>query len=871
MPTLLPRLLDPDDAEALRVDGEALSYRALRARVEAHLLRLAALGVRAGERVGVFTHGTLEVAAAMVAQVTHGVVTVPLNPGLGERELAHVLRDAAPRYVFVDATRRGELGERERVDGLAERLHELGTSDVAVAGARPVPDEQAAPRLCAQEVSGEVALILYTSGTTGAPKGAQLSSANLAANLDALAATWGWTGEDTVVHALPLFHVHGLVLGLLGALRVGGALHHVSRFSPESLSEALAGVAPGRALLFAVPTMYHRLIDAAEAERDAGGSATPIADALRHARLLVSGSAGLSTREHRRIEALTGRGVHERYGLTETLINCGVPASDPPRPGYVGPALPGVALRRVDEQRRPLPPEANDDSTLGEIAVRGASVFLGYLNCPDATHEVLDEDGWFYTGDLATQSADGAVRIVGRRSTDLIKTGGYKVGAGEIEAALLEHPGVAEVAALGVPDEDLGERIVAFVVPRAGAAVDDETLRAHVAGLLTRYKQPREYRFVAALPRNAMGKVQKKRLLPDVSSAASPVSAASPASAPPEVRVDRFTGYPVIVASVRAQIRHGRDPGVGLPQPSGPCPFCPDNEERTEPAVLRVPADEALPWRVRFVPNRYPWVVDASLAAPFTPPVGGECAPALGVHDVIVEHPDHDLDLVDYDDEHLTLLLESLRDRMRTVESTPGVVSVSLFRNRGRRAGSSQPHPHAQLIGASVLGPIQEARRDRARAHHEREGTNILAAHVAAERAAQARVLLDDGAWFASCPFAPRHPYEVLLAPVPPTSTSAPLPFSELDKQALRTLGGHLRALVRAALSASHKTDYNLVWHQLPVAEREAAHAYWAVEIAPRGGGGAGFELTTGLAMSSTPPEVTAARIRDALRNPMTP
>lgn len=808
----------------------------------------------AGERVGVFTHATLDVVAALVAQLTHGVVTVPLNPALGERELEHMLRDAAPVVVFVDGARRAELPAHA---ALAGRLQDLSEGESAPARATWEP----------RPVSSDVALILYTSGTTGAPKGAQLSTANLAANLDALAQTWGWTDHDTVVHALPLFHVHGLVLGLLGALRVGGALHHVSRFTPTALATALAAVAPGRALLFAVPTMYHRMIEAAEAEARAGGG-TPIADALRGARLLISGSAGLPTREHERLTALTGRGVHERYGLTETLINCGVPAAGAPRPGYVGPALPGVELRRVDDARAPLPSEADDDQTLGEIAVRGASVFLGYLNREDATREVLDAEGWFYTGDLATAAPDGALRIVGRRSTDLIKTGGYKVGAGEIEAALLEHPSVAEVAVIGVDDPDLGERIVAFVVPRPGTALDAASLRAHGEQALTRHKQPRQYHVVDELPRNAMGKVQKKRLvepLAPVAITAAAEPAAEPVPLPPEVRIDPFTGFPVIVSSARAQIRHGADPGAGLPQPSGPCPFCPGYEGRTEPAVLRVPADEALPWQVRFVPNRYPWVVEGPLSLPFHHAPGGESHPALGVHDVVVEHPAHDLDLVDYDDAHRLLLLAALRDRVRTMEGLPGVLAVSLFRNRGRRAGSSQPHPHAQLVAASVLGPTQQARRARAREHFTQHGTNLLASQVAVERAAHERVLLDDGAWFAGCPFAPRHPYEVWLAPQVPEGQSAPTPFSRLSDDSLVQLGTHLVSLVRATLTAAGKRDYNLVLHQLPVAERDAPHAYWSIEIAPRGGGGAGFELTTGLAMTSTRPELNAARIRAQL------
>jgi UDPglucose--hexose-1-phosphate uridylyltransferase len=202
---------------------------------------------------------------------------------------------------------------------------------------------------------------------------------------------------------------------------------------------------------------------------------------------------------------------------------------------------------------------------------------------------------------------------------------------------------------------------------------------------------------------------------------------------------------------------------------------------------------------------------------------------------------------------------------VRTVEAVPGVLSVSLFRNRGRRAGSSQPHPHAQIVGASVLGPTQLARRARAREHFTQHGTNLLASQIAVERAAHERVLLDDGVWFAGCPFAPRHPHEVWLAPQVPEGQQAPAPFSALTDQALGQLGSHLQRLVRATLAAAGKRDYNLVLHQLPVAERDAPHAYWCIEVAPRGGGGAGFELSTGLAMTSTRPEANAARIRAEL------
>jgi malonyl-CoA/methylmalonyl-CoA synthetase len=256
-------------------------------------------------------------------------------------------------------------------------------------------------------------------------------------------------------------------------------------------------------MLFGVPTMYHRLAE--QAERDA-----PTARALAGARLLVSGSAGLPLREHRRLEAATGRGVIERYGLTETLINTAVRASEGPRPGSVGRPLDGVALRLVDDARAPL--DAHDDATLGEVAVRGPNLFDAYLNRPDATAAARDADGWFYTGDLATRAPDGAIRVVGRRATDLIKTGGYKVGAGEVEAALLEHPAVREAAVKGVADDDLGERIEAWVALRDDVSVRPEALAEHVAALLAWHKRPRRVHVVDALPRNAMGKVLKAAL-----------------------------------------------------------------------------------------------------------------------------------------------------------------------------------------------------------------------------------------------------------------------------------------------------------------------------------------------------------------------
>jgi malonyl-CoA/methylmalonyl-CoA synthetase len=469
---------------ALVVADESWTYAELAAAALEHKALLERTGVRARDRVAVWAQPDLCTAAAMIGNALAGVATVPLNPKLGSAELAHIYSDSKPKLSFC-----------------CER-HELPHEAVGVPSLRAAyaPGSEELPPIPVDEAP---ALILYTSGTTRPPKGAVISRCNIAANLDALAEAWAWTERDTVVHSLPLIHAHGLVLGLFGSLRVGGALHYVPRFTPEGIAAALIDPRHDRTMLFAVPTMYHRLAEAAE--HDEG-----LREALRRPRLLVSGSAGLSLREHQRIQALTGRGVHERYGLTETLINCGVPASCAPMPGYVGPPLPGVALKLVDDQRSEI--DAHDDQTIGEVAVRSDAVFSGYLNRDDATAAVLDDEGWFYTGDLATRTEEGTIRILGRRSTDLIKTGGYRVGAGEIEACLLEHPSVREAAVVGVPDDDLGQRIVAFVVLRPDETEDPCALTSFVAEHLSPHKRPRDIQFMAELPRNAMGKVRKKLL-----------------------------------------------------------------------------------------------------------------------------------------------------------------------------------------------------------------------------------------------------------------------------------------------------------------------------------------------------------------------
>jgi malonyl-CoA/methylmalonyl-CoA synthetase len=413
-----------------------------------------------------------------------GATVVPINPRSGERELQHLIADSEPEVFLVDPLDEGALPEL--VAGLPRR----GPGESGAArGEGP-----------GQGSGEQTAFLCYTSGTTGMPKGVQIPWRAVESNLDALAEIWGWTAADRLTHGLPLYHVHGLLLGVLGPMRRGGSLELLPKFSPGAVH---AAIERGATMLFGVPTMYHRIADELEQQPD-------LADAFRGLRVIVSGSAALPAAEHQRLDRLIGRPVLERYGLTETMIDLGVRHGEPPQPGYVGRPLPGVDVGLVDDDGLLL--DVADDSTIGEVVVRGPNVFTGYRNRPDATAAAF-RDGWFLTGDLATRDATGSFRIVGRRGTDLIKSGGYKIGAGEIESALLEHPTVAEAAVLGVPDEDLGEHVAAWVVPSRNAGpVDAAELAAHVGRLLARHKVPREFHVVDALPRNGMGKVVKSEL-----------------------------------------------------------------------------------------------------------------------------------------------------------------------------------------------------------------------------------------------------------------------------------------------------------------------------------------------------------------------
>lgn len=441
---LLPSLDGSCGNGAVSVAGARLTWEALADRANA--LGRAMQGLPA---VAVEASPTLDTVVAVVAALAAGVPAVPIPPDAGPSEREHILRDS---------------------------------------GAVPLPSPSADSSVLPEPAPDTAALIIYTSGTTGAPKGVVMPRSAIAAGLDGLAEAWAWTGDDTLVHGLPLFHVHGLVLGVLGPLRVGSGLVHTGRPTPEAYAAA------NGSMYFGVPTVWGRVC------ADPSSAA-----ALSGARLLVSGSAPLPVKVFETMQSLTGHLPVERYGMTETLITLSTRFDGERRPGWVGRPIAGVATRLVGDDGEVV---EHDGVTVGELQVRGDTMFDGYLNRPDATAASFDGQ-WLRTGDAAVIGPDGFHRIVGRLSMDIIKTGGFKVGAGEVEAALAEHPSVVEVAVVGLPDDDLGQRIVAYVV---GEGVDAAILIEHVASTLSVHKRPREVRVVASLPRNAMGKVQKNLL-----------------------------------------------------------------------------------------------------------------------------------------------------------------------------------------------------------------------------------------------------------------------------------------------------------------------------------------------------------------------
>lgn len=430
--------------------------------------------IRGAATVAVEATPTLDTVVAVLGGLAAGATVVPVPADAGRSERRHILTDA----------------------GVVATLHATGrapSDDGAGSGeVVPVDPGQRAPLDVTDPPAGRPALMLYTSGTTGPPKGVPITGGAIDACLDGLADAWAWTPDDVLAHGLPLFHVHGLVLGVLGALHVGSPLRHTGRPTPDAYA---AAAERGATLYFGVPTVWSRV-----AGDPAAGAA------LRSARLLVSGSAPLPLPVYEQLAAGCGQAPVERYGMTETLITLSVRADGERRPGWVGVPLPGVGTRVVDDHGGDVPA---DGEAVGDLLVAGPSVMAGYHGPAGDEERPFTTDGWFQTGDVACVDGRGYHRILGRRSTDLVKSGGYRIGTGEVEASLLAHPGVREAAVVGEPDDDLGAVLVAYVV---ADGVDGDDLIDHVAGDLSAHKRPRRVEVVDALPRNAMGKVNKKAL-----------------------------------------------------------------------------------------------------------------------------------------------------------------------------------------------------------------------------------------------------------------------------------------------------------------------------------------------------------------------
>jgi malonyl-CoA/methylmalonyl-CoA synthetase len=421
---------------------------------------LAERGVSPGDRVLWCARATLPSVAALVGVLRLGAVLVPLSPSATGPELDHVVGDARPVLAICD---------RPRPDAFSAGPPVVGIDELADAAARAVPVDAPARR------PDDDALIVYTSGTTGKPKGAVHTHASLLAGVSALLTSWEWTPDDRLVLCLPLFHVHGLCAGLFGSLTAGGSAAVFDRFDEATILQA----APAGTMFFGVPTMYHRL------------AATGQAATLGALRLCVSGSAPLTPELWHR---LAGAGVEvlERYGMTETLLTLSNPLVGERRPGSVGRPLPGVEAA-LDEA---------DENGIGELLVRGPSLCRGYWG-----RDAFAAGEWFATGDLVSVAEDGYVEIRGRR-TELIITGGHNVYPAEVEAVLSRHPGVLEVAVVGLPSAEWGETVVAYVV----GDPDLTSLHELAAAELAPFKWPREVRRIDALPRNALGKVVRGEL-----------------------------------------------------------------------------------------------------------------------------------------------------------------------------------------------------------------------------------------------------------------------------------------------------------------------------------------------------------------------
>ncbi|SIN79341.1 malonate--CoA ligase [Vannielia litorea] len=484
---LIAPCADREGGFLLRPDGSVLlGYSEFVGQVGRYAHALSDLGLEPGDRVAMQLEKSPEMLALIGGCIAAGLVFLPLNTGYPAAELAYFVENSGARLFLCDP------GDREALAGLERfaRIECLGPGGAGSFAARAAGCDSAfAPVARGPD---DLAAFLYTSGTTGRSKGAMISHRNLLSNARVLVESWHFTDEDVLLHALPIFHTHGLFVATNVALLSGARMIWLPKFEVETVLEAL----PRATTMMGVPTFYTRLLDEPRFDAALAG----------HMRLFISGSAPMLEETHRQFEARTGQRILERYGMTETNMLTSNPYDGERVAGTVGPPLPGVELKVCDAEGKALP-----DGEVGMIEVRGENVFCGYWQMPEKTAAELREDGFFITGDLGVIDARGYVSIVGR-GKDLIISGGYNIYPKEVEAVIDAVEGVLESAVVGAPHGDFGESPVAVIVEEAGAEVDLGAVQTALDEALARFKHPRHFDVVEGLPRNTMGKVQKAAL-----------------------------------------------------------------------------------------------------------------------------------------------------------------------------------------------------------------------------------------------------------------------------------------------------------------------------------------------------------------------
>ena len=486
---LVAPLATREDAVLIRPDGTTVSGAELYQRSGQIANLLVEAGVKPGHRVAMQATKSVEALTLYLACIRAGALFLPLNTAYTAAELEYFLGDAEPTVAVCDPSDAEVLGPIAAPMGVT--LFTLGAGGDGTLTERAAG--QSAAFSDAERAPDDLAAILYTSGTTGRSKGAMLSHDNLLSNAESLSEAWRFSAEDTLLHALPIFHAHGLFVAVNVLLRVGGRMIFLPKFDTDTVLSWL----PKATSMMGVPTFYTRLLGDARFDRDL----------VAHMRLFISGSAPLLAETHEAFEERTGHGILERYGMTETTMSTSNPYEGARKAGTVGLPLPRVEARIVDAESGESLPQGE----VGILEVRGPNVFKGYWRMPEKTAEEFREDGFFITGDIERIDTDGYITIVGR-AKDLVISGGYNVYPKEVEIEIDEMEGVLESAVIGAPHPDFGEAVVAVVVPEAGASLDGDEIRTTLQGKLAKFKCPKAVFMVDELPRNTMGKVQKNIL-----------------------------------------------------------------------------------------------------------------------------------------------------------------------------------------------------------------------------------------------------------------------------------------------------------------------------------------------------------------------